>query len=102
MARTRVDLQSYLEDLLGSRNVYFQPPTSIQMHYPAIKYSMDNIWNTSADNTIYLQGTAYEITVIDEDPDSEIAKKVSQIPTCRFNRFFTADDLNHFVFTIYY
>lgn len=102
MARTRVDLQYFLEDLLGSRNVYFQPPASILMQYPAIVYSLDNVWNTSADDSIYIQGTGYQITVIDEDPDSEIAKKVSRILTCRFNRFFTSDDLNHFVYTIYY
>lgn len=102
MARTRVDLQYFLEELLGNRNVYFQPPASVLMQYPAIVYSLDNVWNTSADDLIYMQGTGYQITVIDEDPDSEIAKKVSRIPTCRFNRFFTSDDLNHFVYTIYY
>ena len=37
---TRLELQNKLEELLGSRHVYFQPPESVKMEYPAIKYSM--------------------------------------------------------------
>lgn len=102
MARTRVDLQNLLEDILGSRNVYFQPPASVQMSYPAIVYSLANIQNTSADNLTYMQEIAYQVTVIDEDPDSDISRAVSLLPSCRFDRFFATDDLNHFVYTIYY
>ena len=35
----RLDLQALLEDLLGSRNVYYQPPESVKMNYPAIVYA---------------------------------------------------------------
>lgn len=100
--KTRDDLQIFLEALLGSRNVYFQPPPSKRMRYPAIVYNLSDIQNTSADNGIYIQETMYQVTVIDEDPDSDISKLVSKIPRCRFDRFYAADDLNHFVFTIYY
>ena len=102
MARTRLELQTMLETLLGSRNVYFQPPASIHMSYPAIVYELSNIRNIPADNVHYNQHKAYQLTVIDEDPDSEISEAVSKLEMCSFNRSFASDELNHFVYTLYY
>lgn len=102
MARAREDLQDFLENLLKTRNVYFQPPPSIKMNYPAIVYTLANIQNEPANNSVYMQKTTYQLTIIDKDPDSEISKTVSLLPMCRFNRFFTSDNLNHFVYTLYY
>ena len=99
---TRVDLQNVLEELLGSRNVYYQPPESIKMTYPAIVYSRKSIDNMHANDSVYKQNYAYEITVIDKNPDSEIVNKISKLPTCRFDRHFKSDNLNHDVFTLYY
>lgn len=98
----RLDLQSKLENLLGSRNVYYQPPASVRMKYPAIIYSRSDIENRHADDSIYMQSHFYELIVIDEDPDSEIVDKVSKLPCCRFSRHYTSDNLNHDAFTIYY
>lgn len=99
---TRLDLQTLLEGLLGSRNVYFQPPPSVQMSYPAIVFSRKSIDNTFANNSVYKQDNAYDVTVIDKNPDSEFVVKVSQLPKCRFDRHYTKDNLNHDVFTLYY
>lgn len=99
---SRLELQTILEELLGSRNVYFQPPESIKMKYPAIVYSKSDIANDSADNLIYKQSHFYQLIVIDEDPDSEIVEKISKLPKCRFNRHYTADNLNHDTFTLYF
>lgn len=98
----RLDLQKELENLLGSRNVYFQPPESIKINYPAIVYSREDIGNTFADDLVYMQKHIYRITVIDANPDSEIVYKVSKLPMCRFNRHFKSDNLNHDVFIINY
>ena len=98
----RLELHELLCEALESRNVYFQPPASVVMQYPAIRYTLYDIDNVYADNIPYLQNTAYQLTVIDRDPDSEIAKRVSKIPGIRFNRFYTADNLNHTVFILYY
>lgn len=102
MARPRLELQSLLESILGSRNVYFQPPPSIQIHYPAIVYNLSNMQNNPANNAKYIRHNAYRLTIIDEDPDSEIPETILGLPLCSFNNSFTADNLNHFVFTIYY
>ena len=96
----RLELHELLAELLGSRNVYYQPPESVRMKYPAIKYSRDDIQNTFANNSVYMQQYAYEITVIDEDPDSEIVDKISKLPTARFERHYTSDDLNHDIYKI--
>lgn len=99
---TRLELHEVLCGLLGSDNCYFQPPASIQMKYPAIVYSRSNIENRFANNSVYKQDTAYEIIVIDKDPDSKIVTAVSQLPKCRFSRHYTSDNLNHDAFTLYY
>ena len=98
----REELQTLLEEVLGSRNVYFQPPSNIHMKYPAIVYSRNRIANNHANDDVYRQSLSYELTVIDAKPDSEIVMQVSQLPMCRHDRHFKSDNLNHDVFTIYY
>lgn len=99
---SRLDLHEILCNILGSRNVYFQPPATIKMSYPAIVYKLNDIENVSANDAVYNQRYSYEVIVIDSDPDNEIMKHVSALPFCRFNRYYTAGNLNHYVFTIYY
>lgn len=98
----RIDLHHLLEDLLGSKNVYFQPPPSIKMKFPAIVYHRDDIYNKHADDSVYKQNIRYLVTVIDYDPDSEIVSKVSKLQHCKFNRSFKSDNLNHDVFVLYF
>ena len=100
--KSRIELQTMLEELLGSRNVYFQPPESIKLKYPAIVYSLSDIENRYASNAVYKQNKPYTLTYIDEDPDNENIDKISKLPYCEFDRFFTSDNLNHYTFTIYY
>ena len=99
---SRLELQTRLEEILGSSNCYFQPPASLKMSYPAIRYKLNGIDNQNANNRAYILSRSYEVTVIDANPDSEIPDKVLQLPMCRFNRHYTADNLNHYVFTLYY
>ena len=98
----REDLHAKFEEILGSTNVYFQPPSSIQMKYPAIVYTRSGINNTFANNSVYSQVPAYEVTVIDKSPESEIVLKISQLPKCKWDRHFTLDNFNHDVFTLYH
>lgn len=98
----RLNLQALFENLLGSKNVYFQPPSSLLMRYPAIVYSRSDIENFHADNKVYGQAHAYMVTVIDYNPDSEIVQKVSMLPRCMYDRHYVSENLNHDVFTLYY
>ena len=99
---SRLELQTLLEGLLGSRNVYFQSPASVQMKYPAIVYGLEDIKNMFANDGVYLSQRKYSVTVIDEDSDSLIVDKVAALPTCQFNRHFESDNLNHDVFILQY
>jgi hypothetical protein len=96
----RLQLHQLLETVAD--NVYFQPPVNIQMQYPCIVYKRDFSNNQFADDKLYAFEYRYMLTVIDRDPDSEILEKVRALPKCVFNRFFTADNLNHDVFSIYF
>lgn len=98
----RLELHEFLVSILGSKNVYYQPPETIKMSYPAIVYSRDDIDNRSADNSVYMQFNVYEITVIDKDPDSIVVEKLSMLPMSRFERHYVANNLNHDIFRLYY
>lgn len=99
----RLDLQTELESLLGSRNVYFQPPASVSMKYPAIRYSLSDIDIRKANNRCYRSINRYEVIIIDPNPESEIPNRVlNHFQLCSFDRTYVADNLNHFVLTLYY
>ena len=99
---SRLDLQDKLEELNENRNVYFQPPSNIQMNYPAIKYEIDRIDTKFADDSSYIRNKRYTITVISKNAKPEIIDKLLDLPMCTFDRSYQSDNLNHFVFTIYW
>lgn len=99
---SRLELQLELEQILGNRNVYYQPPESMKIGYPAIVYSRSDILDRFADDDKYLQKIAYRVIVIDKNPDSEIVDKISKMRFCKFQRHYVSDNLNHDVFTLYY
>lgn len=102
MIANRYTLQVILEQLAGTKNVYYQPPSNIKISYPAIIYSREDIVNKKADDMAYKQDTAYTVIVVDKNPDSELVYKVSQLPLCRYVRHYVADNLNHDVFKLYF
>lgn len=93
-----------LHDILKAitDNVYFQPPENITLEYPCIIYQRDYAETKFADDIPYNHTLRYVVTVIDRDPDSNIPGKVASIPMCLFNRFFTADNLNHDVYRLFF
>lgn len=98
----RHDLHALLVELLGSENVYFQEPPTIQMEYPCIIYKRDDIDQRHANNKPYKNKVRYNVKVISRDPDNAIAPKVAQLPLCSFERFYTAEKLNHDVYNLYF
>ena len=98
----RTDLQTLLEGVIGSSAVYFQPPPTVKMVYPCIVYERFATDTRFADNRPYRWKKCYKIMVIDRDPDSDIPDKVAVLPMCVFDRHYTADNLNHDVFTMYF
>lgn len=100
--KRRFDLQYLFEDLLGSKNVYFQPPSNVKLKYPAIVYTRINLEPIRADNGIHKLTAEYEVVVIDHDPDSPIVYELAQLPLCRHVQHYEEDNLNHDAFRLYY
>lgn len=98
----QTELQNLLEDILGSRNVYFNPPNNLQMRYPAIRYEIDEFDDLNADDTAYLTNCRFKVTLIDYDPWPDTLFKIKSMAMSKFDRWYSADNLNHFVFTLYY
>ena len=98
----RQQLQSKLEELLGSKNVYYQPPSSEKMVYPAIRYTKSSIDSKLANNKKYINKTRYEIIVIDRKPDNPVIEKLLELPYSEYNRWYAANNLNHDVISLYY
>jgi len=98
----RQQLQEKLIEILGTSNVYFQPPPTIQMKYPCIVYHRDREDAKHADNNPYSRRKRYQVVVIDPNPDSPIPDKIGALPLCSFDRFYTADKLNHDVYNLFF
>lgn len=87
----------------GTSHTYFQPPANIQLHYPCIEYNFANDEDYYADNKSFINYQRYSVTVIDEDPDSKIYKKLKErLPYCSLDRVYSYDGLMHFVMVLYF
>lgn len=98
--------KAWFYDTRGSQpiksEVYYQPPSNFRMVYPCIRYSLDNTFDRYADNGRYNNYNRFTITIIDKDPDSILYKYILEMPYTSFNRVYQADNLYHYVITIYY
>lgn len=104
---SRLDLDRDLRSLLGSDNVYYQPPESLKIKYPCFIYRLSGANQIPADNDLYLYVRQYTLTYVTKDPDSELIDEIPKYFTkklkgCRMSTFFTSDNLNHYNYTIYY
>lgn len=99
---SRLELQSMLEGLLGSNRVYFQPPETVKMEYPCIVYFRTNYEKTSADGIMYKLDKSYQLMFITREPDPAILDVLVALKYCRFDRHYVADNLHHYIYTLYY
>lgn len=98
MENKRLKLHQKLIDILGSNHVYFQPPENLKLEYPAIVYSLVKVSNIYAGNSVYKHKYTYQISVIDYDPDGQIASKFMEMVLCEHRNHFVSDGLIHDVF----
>lgn len=102
MGRPRSDLHTLLVGFNPTGKVYFQPPNGLSMIYPAIVYNRDYRRTLFADNKPYIGTKRYQVTIIDQDPDSGIPELIAALPLCIFSRFFATEGLNHDVYDLYF
>lgn len=96
----REQLQADLETILGSPNVYFQPPENVKIQYPCIVYKRERGDAEFAGNRPYHNEMRYQLTVMSRDPDFEVVRTLQEHPKCLHIRYFPVQDLNHDVFTL--
>ncbi|NCE64072.1 hypothetical protein D1159_05595 [Pseudoflavonifractor sp. 524-17] len=72
------------------------------MQYDCIVYERKLIKPVFANNRPYLLDNGYQVTAIYKKPDSDLPKKIALLPMCAHERHFTADNLNHDIFTLYF
>lgn len=99
---TRLELQSTLETLLGSRNVYYNPPASLLMKYDAIRYSLSDIQTNYANNIKYKNTKCYDLIVISKKPDPVVVDSILELPYSSLGRPYIADNLHHYPITLYW
>lgn len=100
----RLDLQLELEDLMGANAmVKYQPSPNYKLTYPCCIYKQSNGKTIFASNMPYTFTKKYQVTIIDRNPDTDYVEKMAMhFPMCVMDRAYAADDLNHYVFTLYY
>jgi hypothetical protein len=100
---TRIQLHEKLKTLLESNHVYFQPPQTLKMTYPAITYNLDDLYTRSANDKKYIKEDRYIVTFIHKNPDKNYSDDMfATFPMCSFDRRFINDNLYHDVYTLYY
>ena len=102
MAGQRTDLQMVLENTSDIKHVYYSPPSNVHLKFPCIIYQLNGKRTDHADNIKYRNFNRYSVTIISKDPDSDVPNKIENLQYCEFDRFFISDNLNHWVYNLYY
>lgn len=99
----RLFLQKKLEEIPGVEKVYFQPPSSVRMVYPCIRYSKGRTRSFRADNFVYRFNQGYNVIVITPDPDSPIPQYIAEhFQMAEVDSTYVSDNLYHTPITLYY
>jgi len=95
----REDLHALLLGILGSNNAYFQPPESVKMKYPCFVYTIETTPIEYADDVNYKTNDLYLVKYICREPAEEIRTTLAKTKGFRFDRYYVADNLHHYVYT---
>lgn len=98
----RLGFKAYLKKHLTIPHFYFQPPENKKLDYPCLIYNLLDADTDHADNIPYRISLKYQLILVDKNPDTKYLNELMQLPRRKFVRFYTADNLNHWVFTVHY
>lgn len=98
----RLELHEILCELLGNRNVYYNPPETVKMQYDAIRYSLGKPEARFANDKRYSHLKCYELIVISRSSDPDVVDSILELPYTSMGKPYTADGLSHYPITIYY
>lgn len=97
---SRMELHNKLLGIVP--NVYFQAPETVKMTYPCIRYNLNSTRSQHADNLAYITKKSYTLTLIDINPDNEYVDEIIRTFNVDLDRAYTSNNLNHYVFNLYY
>lgn len=84
-------------------NVYFQPPSNLQLSYPCIIYDKTPSHKNIANNGVYIRVQGYDLTVVEKTPDNIIAEEIeTSFQYCSITQYFKKDNLNQTKIKLYY
>lgn len=95
------ELEKILSDIPGVKKVYLNPPKNTSMEYPCIRCELSKKPAKYADNKPYIRHEVYRLIVIDPKYNSKIPSYLDDMPTSSFVDAYKADNLNHWVYTIF-
>ena len=99
--KTRLEIQTMLEEVLGSSNVYFQEPPNTGMKYPCIVYSFAGYDIRRADNKPYKVTGRWEITHMYKSIKNDLKQKfVFEMDFCSFDRGLKTNGIYHDYYTL--
>lgn len=98
----RLELHQKLLSLDPAAKAYFQPPENLTMQYPCFVYEIDNFDIRRANNQTYALTRRYQVTYISDDVTNTYHDKVAELPMSSFSRYFVADQLHHYVYSLYF
>ena len=93
------DLYTQLKDIVDY--VYFQPPESVKLQYPCVIYSLKDIKARKADNMPYTTSLGYSLLFMTKDPKDERIISFMNLEHCKFDRYYSADNVHHYSYTVY-
>lgn len=100
----RLKLHQTLCDILGSKNVYYDPPENVKMQYDCIVYSLSQVEQAYANNFTYARTPGYLLTIITRTPEAQTRIVDALMKTCPYvgwDRAYVVDHLHHAVVSIY-
>ena len=93
-------LTAFQEAVGEEPHVYFQPPESVKMQYPCFVYHQSQDDVIHGNDRPYLHREVYEVPYITRQAEPVLPEAMKGLPNTRFNRRYTAENLNHFAFTV--
>lgn len=98
---SRINLHKELVELVP--NVYFQPPSSVQLKYPCIVYKLEAPDVKHADDKAHVGYKQYSITHIFKDADGDLIKAIlGRFSYSSYDRRYVSDNLYHDTYRLFY
>ena len=90
--KSRIEIQNLLEEILGSKEVYFQAPPNTGMSYPCMIYDFEGFDTSFADNRPYLVSGQWTVHHMYKSIKNDLKERmVLEEPFFRWDRRIKSD-----------